>query len=209
MPSAEHPLKQLEKYIPAGAYDLVVPIIMEHRIHLTVSRERKTILGNYRHAHLGKNHRISVNGNLNPYEFLFTLLHEIAHLFTFEKYGHSVYAHGAEWKLEYSNILSVFTEKIQLPADIQNALKKSIQNPAASSCSEAELQRVFKQYDTKRDGVLFVENLPSGAYFTTGKGKLFQLGKKLRKRYQCTDFFTGQSYLISPICEVKQIELGG
>ncbi len=207
MPSVEHPLKQLEKYLPIGAYDIVVPIIMEHRIHLTVSRERKTILGNYRHAHLGKNHRISVNGNLNPYEFLFTLLHEIAHLFTFEKYGHRVNAHGAEWKLAYSNILEVFTKKIPLPEDILNALKESMQNPSASSCSEAALQRVFKLYDTKKEDVLFVESLPLGAYFTTGNGRIFQLGKKLRKRYQCTDFHTGQAYLISPICQVKQIQI--
>ncbi len=207
MRNIEHPLKQLEKYLPAGAFDLVAPIIMEHRIHLTVSRERKTILGNYRHAHLGKNHRISVNGNLNTYEFLFTLLHEIAHLFTFEKYGHQVYAHGAEWKLEYSKILAVFIERMALPTDIRDALKKSMQNPAASSCSEADLQRVFKLYDIKKEGVLFVESLPQGAYFTTGNGRLFQLGKKLRKRFQCTDFYTGQAYLISPICEVKQIHL--
>ena len=31
-------------------------------------------------------HRISVNENLNPYAFLITLLHEVAHMTTWEKH---------------------------------------------------------------------------------------------------------------------------
>jgi Zn-dependent peptidase ImmA (M78 family) len=82
MPRTEHPLQALAEYLPEGTFDLIAPILMEHRVHLTVTQQRKTILGDYRNAAIGKNHRISVNGNLNPYAFLITLLHELAHLFT-------------------------------------------------------------------------------------------------------------------------------
>ena len=40
------------------------------------------------------NHRISVNGNLNKYSFLITLIHELAHLLTFTQYKNRVDPHG-------------------------------------------------------------------------------------------------------------------
>jgi hypothetical protein len=206
MPRTEHPLQALAEYLPEGTFDLIAPILMEHRVHLTVTQQRKTILGDYRNAAIGKNHRISVNGNLNPYAFLITLLHELVHLFTYEKYGHRVNAHGMEWKKEYSAILALFTQAIKLPDDLSNALNFSIQNPAASSCREDALQRVLKKYDQQDSNVQFVESLQQGDFFQMQDGRVFQRGKKLRKRYQCIAIQTGLLYLFSPVCEVTQLK---
>lgn len=207
MSRTEHPLQALAEYLPEGAFELIAPILMEHRVHLTVTQQRKTILGDYRNAISGKNHRISVNGNLNPYAFLITLLHELAHLFTYEKYGHRVYSHGPEWKQEYSAVLAVFTQKVRLPDDIQTALFSSIQNPAASSCREDALMRVLRKYDKHDSGSQLVESLHQGDYFIMNDGKVFQRGKKLRKRYQCIEIKTGLLYLFSPVCEVIRLEM--
>ena len=106
MPKQEAPLFQLQSYLPAGSFDDVVFYLQHYKVHLTISRRRESILGDYRHAHSDKNHRISVNGNLNKYAFLITLLHELAHLFTYEQYGHRVQAHGREWKDEFGKILA-------------------------------------------------------------------------------------------------------
>ena len=84
MPKQQAPLLQLQTYLPPGSFDEVAFYLQHHKVHLTISRKRESILGDYRHAHTDKNHRISVNGNLNKYAFLITLLHELAHLFTFE-----------------------------------------------------------------------------------------------------------------------------
>lgn len=207
MPRTEHPLQALAAYLPEGAFELIAPILLEHRVHLTVTQQRKTILGDYRNAALGKNHRISINGNLNPFAFLITLLHELAHLFTYEKYGHRVNAHGPEWKQEYSLILALFTQKINLPDDIKNALYLSIQSPAASSCREDVLQRVLKKYDPQQPHLQFVESLQPGMYFKTADNRVFQKGKKLRKRFQCIEIKTGLLYLFSPVCEVIMVEM--
>ena len=90
MPKQEVPLLQLRSYLPEGSFEDVNHYLVHYKVHLTVTRQRQTVLGDYRHAHDGKTHRISINGNLNKYSFLITLLHELAHLFTYERYGHRV-----------------------------------------------------------------------------------------------------------------------
>ena len=96
MPKKEVPMAQLQDYLPPGTYEAVLDYLRQFRVHLTVARERKSILGDYRHRTHQDNHRISVNGNLNPYSFLITLLHELAHLLTFEQFGNNVLSHGKE-----------------------------------------------------------------------------------------------------------------
>ena len=110
MPKPEHPLHALEKYLPPDTFQAVAAYLQQYKVHLTVTRERKTILGNYRNAHNEHTHRISVNGNLNSYSFLITLLHELAHLLTFEQYKNKVPPHGREWKTLYGRLLARFIE---------------------------------------------------------------------------------------------------
>ena len=90
MPVSEHPMQALADFLPEGSFDRVVNYVHHYRVHLTISKKRKSVLGDYRHAGWGGNHRISVNGNLNKYEFLITLLHELAHLLTYEQYRNRV-----------------------------------------------------------------------------------------------------------------------
>ena len=98
MAKKEAHISQLQDFLPPNTYEGVLAYLHQYHVHLTVARERKSILGDYRHRIHDKNHRISVNGNLNKYAFLITLLHELAHLLTFEKFGNRVMAHGKEWK---------------------------------------------------------------------------------------------------------------
>ena len=107
MPKQEAPLEQLRSYLPDNCLDEVVNYLLLHKVHLTISRKRQSILGDYRHAIPGRTHRISVNGNLNKYAFLITLLHELAHLFTYEQFGRRAQAHGREWKSSQRSILAV------------------------------------------------------------------------------------------------------
>ncbi|MBS1935185.1 MAG: hypothetical protein JST96_14375, partial [Bacteroidetes bacterium] len=64
MPKKEAPLSYLRQFIPDESASLVLDYLNHYKVHLTITRERKTVLGDYRHAIGGKNHRISVNGNL-------------------------------------------------------------------------------------------------------------------------------------------------
>ena len=177
--------------------------IVEYKVHLTLTRERQSILGDYRHPDRKGGHRISVNGTLIKYAFLITLLHEIAHLITFIHFGNRVASHGKEWKGEFSKILKQFVGKGFLPADVEEAVRQSIQNPAASSCADDNLMRTLKRYDKRKENHFFVEQIPLHQLFRTKDGRIFKKGEKIRKRYRCEELATSRIYLFSPIYEVE------
>lgn len=206
MPKKEAPISALQSYLPVGTFEPVLHYLQQYKVHLTVARERRSILGDYRHRHAGHTHRISVNGNLNPYAFLITLLHELAHLLTFEKFGNRVASHGREWKAQFGELLAQFLSHDVFPADIKQVLLQSLHNPAASSCADVALLRTLKTYDEKPNGSLpFVENLPAGALFKTHDGRVFQKGEKLRKRFRCVEVKTKRVYLFSGVYEVEPV----
>lgn len=202
MPKKEVGLDYLENHLPPNTADLVAAYLKQFKVHLTISRERQSLLGDYRHRTVYANHRISVNGTLNNYSFLITLLHELAHLLTFEMHGRGVLAHGKEWKTIYGKMLSEFLGHKIFPVDIENELRKSLHNPAASSCAEESLLRVLRNYDEKKNGHKLVEEIPANAFFKTKDGRVFQKGVKLRKRIKCKEVKSGREYLFSPIYEV-------
>lgn len=206
MPKTEAPLEAIKRYIPGKAAQVVLDYLHQHKVHLTVTKDRKSVLGDYRHATSYDNHRISVNGTLNKYSFLITLIHELAHLITFTQYKNRVDPHGKEWKKIYGELLKDFLIPDIFPNDILQYLKNSLHDLPASSCSDESLMRALRKYDVNGAGLVMVEQLDEGKLFDAGKGKLFRKGKKLRKRFQCEELATGRMYLFSPIYEVKAYE---
>ena len=206
MAKVEHPLAALSAYLPDGAFEPVVQLIHQYKVHLTVTKARKSVLGDYRHAGLGANHKISVNGNLNKYEFLITLLHELAHLLCFEQYKNRVEAHGKEWKQIYSDLLAAFIRLGLFPQDIQKSLQKTLLNPAATANGETALLLVLRNYDAvKKEGHAFVAHLQEGTLFESFKGRVFRRGKKRRIRIECVEVATGHVYSFSALTEVRVI----
>jgi SprT protein len=203
MPKQEAPLEYLSRFIPHAAVPRVLDYLHHYKVHLTITRERKTVLGDYRHAAGHKTHRISVNGSLNQYSFLITLIHELAHLVTFMNYGNRVQSHGREWKDCYAMLLKDFLQKDIFPSLIEEALMRSMHDLPASSCADEDLMRVLKQFDRVQNGLVMIEQLQEGQVFDIGEGRLFKKGKQLRKRFQCIEIKTGRVYLFSPIYEVS------
>jgi hypothetical protein len=206
MTKKESPLHQLSAYLPEGSFEDVVSYLHEYKVHLTVTRERRTVLGDYRNSHNNKNHRISVNGSLNPYAFLITLLHELGHLLAFEKYGNRIPPHGSQWKDEFGKILNRFITKKIFPPDIEIELKRSLKNPAASSCAEDGLLRILKKYDPHKPGIYFLEELPVQSLFKVKGGRIYRKGNKVRKRFICKEISSGRLFLFSPVAEVEWID---
>lgn len=206
MPKVEHPLHALAAYLPENSFEQVAEYLHQYKVHLTLTRQRQSVLGDYRNAIHGKNHRISINANLNKFSFLITLLHELAHLLAFEQFGNRIQAHGKEWKSIYKNLLADFVSRKVFPADIEYALYQSMQNPAASSCAEESLLRVLRKYNVAKNGVHLLEELPEGSLFKLDDGRIFEKGERLRKRFRCTEKKTGLVYLFSPVYEVKLVQ---
>ena len=207
MAGSEHPLQALTNFLPPNTFEAVAGYLQQYKVQLTITRERKSILGNYRNANAlhDRRHRISINGNLNAQSFLITLLHELAHLLTFEKYGNRVQSHGGEWKKLYGDLLAQFIKNKIFPVDIENELLRTLHNPGASSCAEDGLMRVLRNYDEKKEGQLLIEEIPSHGLFKTKDGRVFKKGERLRKRFRCQEVGTKKVYLFSPVYEVEVV----
>jgi len=198
--------KILLKYLPEDSLPTVLHWFELHRFHLTISRSRSSKLGDFRPGNRQKPHRISVNGDLNPYHFLITLTHEVAHLINWNKHQNKVRPHGSEWQNEYKNLLNEITDCINFPDEIQEQLKTHALRPKASSCGEPELYKVLKKYDSGNNRVFFLEDLPKGSLFCLSNRRVFQKGDKRRSRFECKDQQNGKIYLINGHASISPIK---
>jgi SprT protein len=206
MKKQEKSFSFLEQFLPEGAYAQVAPFFNTHVVHLTLTHERKSVLGDYRNPTPdAPYHRISINANLNPYSFLITLLHELAHLYTFVHFQHKASPHGKEWKTQFRHILIPFLGKRFFPSEVEKALFAYLHNPAASTCTDAGLFKALYLYDDHRPGFKLVDDLAVNQFFATDDGEVYQKLEKLRTRTKCRNINTGKLYLFQGIIEVKHI----
>ncbi|MFK7808836.1 MAG: SprT-like domain-containing protein [Saprospiraceae bacterium] len=198
--------KVIGDFVPSSSLDLVLSLIEKKPFHLRITEPRKTKKGDFRPS-LKKDayHKISVNGDLNTYEFLVTLIHEYAHLITWDAFGRKVKPHGEEWKSNFASLLQPFIELKCFPDELEHALRGHMKSVKAASCVDIKLQKVFRMYD---DGPqkLTVEELPENSVFLYSKDRLFKKGPRLRKRYKCESLADGRMYLFSPLAEVELSE---
>lgn len=197
----------LKQYLPQGAVEDVYRWIVEKKIHLKITKSRRTKLGDYRPPIHQPNHRISLNHNLNPFSFLITFVHELAHLLVFEQFGNKVAPHGKEWKTTYQKLMLPFLEKDIFPVDLKHVLSKSINNSRASSTSDLHLSRVLLSYDTPNDHKR-LEQLESESIFQIENGKTFKKGDRQRTRYKCLNLQNKRYYLFHPLTPVYPIKDG-
>lgn len=200
-----HQLETLiRSFIPADSVPVVVQWIIRHSISLTITKSRKSVFGDYRWPQQGKGHRISVNGDLNPYAFLITLVHEVAHLTTWEKYRNNVASHGKEWKHEFRLLMDEFSGRRIFPAELRTAFRQHLISPSYSHCEDPALMRALRKYDSKAGGLL--EELPEGSLFRF-RNRSYRKGKQLRKRFMCCEVATNRLLLFQPTTPVEVIEV--
>lgn len=143
--------ERLQHYLPEGTAEFVLPLLIEHKVKLVLTKERISKLGDYRHPHAQKGHTITLNVTLGKYQFLVTLVHELAHLLVWEKYQNKVAPHGHEWKACFGQLLVELSKIETLPLIFKQALLKSAKNPGASSASDKFLYPVLRTLEPRDD----------------------------------------------------------
>ena len=191
----------LSKYIPDAAVDPVFQLIKTNNVHLKIVNERVTRHGDYRKTAKGQ-HQITVNASLNKYRFLITLVHEIAHLEAFEKYGRFIKPHGAEWKRTFQLLMLPFLRPEVFPTQLLPLLAQHFKNPRASSDTDTKLSLALKQFDPENDKNYIFE-IPFGGHFRLYNGRIFKRGNQRVKRFECLEVSTGKIYLFNPNAEVE------
>jgi len=193
----------LLKYVPESAVPACLDLIKATGVHLKVVNQRVTRHGDYRRLPDGS-HQITVNASRNKYSFLITLIHEIAHLIAFEKYGRRIKPHGIEWKRTFQYLMLPLIRPEIFPNQLLPVLAKHFKNPKASSSTDANLSIALKKFDAPTDKH-YVFELPLGSVFRMYNGKLFRKGNRRVKRYECIEIATGKTYLFQPNAQVELI----
>lgn len=193
----------LTRYLPSEAVGIIERWIVDAPCEFKITKGRVSKFGDYRNPYQDKGHRISVNGDLDPYAFLVTTVHEFAHLKTWQEHKTRVKPHGTAWKNNFKLLMEPFLLLDCFPSDIQSAVVKYMSNPRASTCSDLELFRVLHKRGVEKEGVFLLEKLPVKTVFTIPSGRKFEKGDKLRKRFRCIEQATGRVYLFSPLAEVQ------
>ena len=193
-----------KRYLPEVFVQEVVELFISSSVKFKIVAGRKTKLGDFRAGINGEKHQITINGDLNPYSFLITTLHEFAHLHTYNTFGNRVHPHGEEWKNAYRKLLLPVIHSGNLPKDIESALTHSLVTTKASSCSDQRLSRVLHAYDKTMEGIELLERLPNNATFVL-QGKQFVKGPLRRKRFICKEVQSQRSYLVNALAKVYPV----
>ena len=193
-------LNALVPFLPKNTVQIVAEMLRDENYHLIVSKPRKTKLGDFRPPRKGEVPRLTVNGNLNQYAFLITLVHEIAHLKIWNKHKNKVMPHGNEWKNLYAGLLTNFINKQLLPSDVEIALKNHINQPKYTTGADTKLTLALRKYD-EPTGLISLREIPVGTNFTLGN-RQFVLGEKLRTRFLCVDVENGKKYRVHGLAQV-------
>ena len=196
--------EELKPYLPENSSDLVAGWLTGYPLILRLSRGRKSKLGDYRPPVKDHYHRISVNRDLHPFEFLITLAHELAHLLVWEHHGRRAKPHGKYWKAEYSGLLSELVDKDIFPKHIETLLKSDMHQPKAHSKANAALARALHEYRPVQQGI-FLEDLPQNAIFSLPDGRRFVKQEKLRTWYRCQRLDNRKTYRVNPVTLVIPI----
>ncbi|PHR70873.1 MAG: sprT domain-containing protein [Lutibacter sp.] len=193
--------KILEKHIPKAAVPLVIDLLNKYPHRLKVVNKRETKHGDFR---LLKNrmYQITVNINLNKYQFLLTLIHEIAHLVTHLNHKRAR-PHGKEWKQTFQHLMLPFIHPEIYPKEILSHLANYLKNPKASTDSDVKLALAMKQFSEKSDKN-FIFEIPLGSDFIF-KNRIFRKGNKRRTRHECLELKTKKLYLFNQNAEVELV----
>ena len=194
-------IDSLQDFIPNTAFDQVSKLLLHDNLVVKIKKERKTRHGDYRRLPNGK-HQITINSNLNPYRFLITLVHEIAHFEAYTTYGKLIKPHGPEWKSIFQQLMLPFIRPEVFPNDVLPLLAMHFKNPKASSDSDPVLSLKLKQFDAP-NGKTFIFDVPEGSTFRSSNGKVFRKGPKRRTRFECTELASGRLYVFNPNAEVE------
>jgi len=199
--------EKLALFLPDEGLSQVVELINKHRIVFKINRFRSTKFGDYRYDLRTGKEQISVNGDLNPYSFYFTSIHEFAHLEAYHQFGRRIKPHGQEWKNTFVRLLLEGKAADWFPEIARNELIRFMHNPKASTASDQQLFMALKKLDpnsSKDTNVVYLQELSAGTKFVLDN-RVFSVIQKRRTRYLCTEDRTKRQFLVSGAAAVQLI----
>lgn len=196
-------LEYLEKHVPTHKASQIVQYLAESKCRFKISKPRKTKRGDFRQS--GNNLSISVNHDTNSFRFLFTLVHEIAHLKTYLDHGNRIKPHGDEWKRNFEELFYHFQMEDEFGQDeaMLLVIKNELKSPKACSGVNLAVEKAFTPYDDISG--TYLDELPPGENFEF-RGHRYQKLESRRTRVMCLNLTNNRKYTINKAALVEVCE---
>ena len=196
----------LRQHIPESALPYCFMLWQQNPFLLKITKSRQSKVGDFVSRRGAAYQQITLNHDLNPYLFLVTYIHEVAHLHVFLKKGNRVEPHGEEWKTTFKQLMLPLLQKTVFPDEILHVLNSHMVNPKASSFADADLTKAFRLFDKNAHQFSCLSDLPEGSVFQFQK-RYFKKGKLKRTRILCCEIKTKRNYLIPAEVLVSNVQL--
>lgn len=204
-------LENLKGRVPDKALTYCFSLWEKEPFIFEITKSRRSKLGDFRYKRGGDIQKITINNDLNQYQFLITYIHEVAHHRVFSQYkdriGKGLLPHGIEWKQNFKFLMAPMLQEGVFPNDILIPLRRYMNNPKASTGSDLFLMKELRKYD--KNTCIYEEpvlgDLSINAHFLLRKRQFKKL-RTQRTRVLCQELATGRNYLISAHAVVKKID---
>lgn len=190
-------------HIPPQALAYCHQLWQHYGFHLKITKPRQTRLGDFRTLPHNQT-RITVNSNLNPYAFLITYVHEVAHADVHKQYGVQrkgrLKPHGKIWQLAFQRLMMPILTEAVFPAAILAPLQQYMARPAATTYAHPALMMALRQVDgngleERADNKRLLRDVLEGKEFQLSQKKYIR-GTLRRTRVVCKEVVSGKSYAI-------------
>jgi len=194
----------LKGQVPLHSLTYCYELWERHPFKLKITKSRKSKLGDYRFDSILKIHQISVNGDLNPYAFLITYIHEVAHLLVKVNNRRILPPHGIVWKNTFKEVFEPLLNEYVFPEKVLFPLLKYMNNPKASSYADQNLMMALRNYDLNKINQPVLGDLEIGDVFKINN-RVFKKEETKRTRVLCQEVKSRRKYLIPKIAEVERL----
>src|SRR6187455_638681 len=169
----------LQTHVPPASVEYCLQLWKANPFELKLTKSRQTKVGDFTSRRTKSHPRITLNNDLNPYTFLVTYVHEVAHLHVYLSLGNRVEPHGEEWKSTFTDLMIPLLWESVFPEEILHELRRHMINPKASSFADTALTQAFRKFDLNQHQQIALSDVPEGSIFKLSD-RYFKKGKLRR-----------------------------
>jgi predicted SprT family Zn-dependent metalloprotease len=159
-------------------------------------------LGDFTYRTRTQPYVITLNKDLNKDQFLITLVHEIAHRVTAEKFGRRVQPHGNEWKRQFQRLMRPLLKNEVFRPSVLKPLEKHLENPKSTTFADPILIKALNSRMQK--GHFFLSDIGIGRAFSFN-GRYFKKLRTQRTNVLCREIGTRSNYLVPATAIVQRV----